>query len=224
MKKTPFILISLIIFIILIMPFYAFAAGSVPQKILDLRSSIVRVVADDGNGAYSMGTGFPLGTSQPVQYIVTNYHVIAQNTGVIKVWYGNQTIINATIAAQKPDSDLCVLKLSDPINNMQPLTLDDRGDAKTGDQIYALGFPGSADTFSNNITANADEVTVTDGIISSVKSASITQAGSPVKLYQIDAAINPGNSGGPLFNENGEVIGINSYAPRMPRTLTQQSV
>ncbi len=211
MKRASGILI-LVWALVFAAPPAAHAAGSVPQKILDMRSSIVRVVDSVGNGQFSMGTGWPVGTGSPVQYIVTNNHVINQNTGAVSVWYGDRTFVNATVEVQKPEQDLAILKLEVPIAGMQPLDVNDRSDAKTGDSIYALGFPGSADSFSQTITANADDVTVTDGIISSVKSASIIQGGSPVKLLQINAAVNPGNSGGPLLNEYGEVVGINTFA------------
>lgn len=211
MKRASLILFGLIVATVLAVPAAAFAAVSVPQRILDLRPSIVRVIDDLGNG-YSMGTGWPVGTGSPVQYIVTNNHVIGRDTSTVSVWYGDRNFVRATVEVQKPDQDLAVLKLAEPIPNMQPLTINDRSDAKTGDPIYALGFPGSADSFSQNVTANAEEVTVTDGIISSVKSASLAQGGDPVKLLQINAAVNPGNSGGPLLNENGEVIGINTFA------------
>jgi hypothetical protein len=216
MKKTVAPLIAA--FFILALPIAVFAASDVPQKIIDMRSSIVRVIAPVQNG-YSMGTGFAIGEGEPVEYIVTNYHVIEQNTGAIEVWYNNKTIVQADVAAEMPESDLCVLKLKDPIAGMAPFTLDNRNDAQVGQNIYTMGFPGSADVFSNELTASAQDVTITDGIISSMKSAAIIQKGTDVRLYQINAAISPGNSGGPLMNDKAEVIGINSYAAQNAQNI-----
>ncbi len=207
MKPKRIASVLLCITLVFCVSISAFAAGSVPQKILDLRSSVVRVVAQS-NTAGSMGTGIALGKDN-VQYIATNYHVVDGMSDII-VWYGNKLFAPATIAAKLPESDLCVLKLSDPLGNMTPMTLKGGEDAKAGDEIYTLGFPGMADYFSDDITASADEVTVTSGIISSLKSVTLKEGGGGVKLYQIDAAVNPGNSGGPLLNAEGEVIGVNS--------------
>lgn len=207
MKKI--IWLFLISCLVLFIPFSATAASSVPQKILDLRPSVVRVVCslEDGTG---FGTAFAVGTQEPVQYVATNYHVVEGNTG-IAVWYGDETFINATVEAELPSSDICILKLEKPIYDIKPMVIDDRDDAQTGDSVYALGFPGSADVLSDVMTANSEQVTVTDGIISSIKSLSLMEGRTPVMLYQINVAINPGNSGGPLVNENGEVIGVSSY-------------
>ena len=209
MKSKRMASIFLCIVLTFSVPVSAFAAENVPQKILDLRSSIVRVVAQN-NKTGSMGTGFALGLDK-VQYIATNYHVVDGMSDIV-VWYGNKTFSPATVAAKLPDSDLCVLKLSDPLGNMASMTIDDRNDTKAGDAVYALGFPGATDMlFSSDLSAGPDEVTVTSGNISSLKSNTMMEGGREVKLYQIDVAINHGNSGGPLLNQTGEVIGVTSY-------------
>ncbi len=202
-------LLLLISVLVLLIPFSAYAAANVPAKILGLRPSVVRVVCDLGDGAYAEGTGFAVGTIEPVQYIATNYHVIDGNKS-ITVWYGKEIFINAAPLAELPASDICILKLEKPIFDIKPMVIDDRDDAQTGDGVYALGFPGGADEFTNERSATPDQVTVTDGIISSIKSYSILEGRSPVMLYQINVAINHGNSGGPLVNEKGEVIGVNT--------------
>ena len=208
MKKIIWTLVLLIL--VFSIPFAAFAAANVPQKILDLRPGVVRVVCDMGD-AIGYGTGFAVGTQEPVGYIATNYHVVEGNPNNVAVWYGTDTYVDAEVIAERPSSDLCILKLDKPIYDMKPLALNDRNDAQTGDGIYALGFPGSADIYSDVDEANPEDVTVTDGIISGIKSGAVIQGKSTVQMYQINAAINHGNSGGPLVNERAEVIGINSY-------------
>ena len=208
MKKTR--LAFLVLFFILIIPFAVSAAERVPQKILDLRPGIVRVVCETET-SISTGTGFAVGTQVPVIYIATNYHVVEDDLNHIAVWYGDESFVEAEVVVEKQSSDICILKLGQPIYDINPLILNDNNNAQTGDSIYALGFPASSDTFSDVITANPEDVTVTDGIISGIKSAAIEEGRTPVQLYQINAAINPGNSGGPLVNKNGEVVGINAF-------------
>lgn len=209
MKKTVLALLA-ICFILLSAPFSVYAASNVPQQILDLRPGVVRVVCDMGDMT-SNGTGFAVGTQEPVGYIATNYHVVEGNPNNVAVHYGEDSYINAEVVAERPASDICILKLDKPIYGIKPLLLNDRNDAQTGDSIYTLGFPGSADEFSDADEAKPEDVTVTDGIISGVKSSAVLPGRTPVQLYQINAALNQGNSGGPLVNEHAQVIGINTF-------------
>jgi hypothetical protein len=186
------------------------AAGNVPQKVLDLRASVVRVICQAGDGI-EMGTGFAIGKDSP-QYIVTNLHVVKGNPDAVLILRADNQRISAKAFLTLPNADLCVLKLDVPMYDMQPVELCDKEPAEAGEAIYTLGFPGAADAFSDKTTGNAEDITVTDGIVSAVKSLTLSQGGSPVKMVQIDAAISPGNSGGPLVNEKGQVLGVNSYS------------
>jgi len=102
------------------------------------------------------------------------------------------------------DSDLAVVKVDAPASELRPLPLGDSEGLKVGQTVVAIGNP-----FGLNST-------MTVGIISALgrtlDSAHATSEGSfftAGDIIQTDAAINPGNSGGPLFNINGEVVGIN---------------
>ena len=139
----------------------------------------------------SLGSGFIVDTSG---IVVTNNHVIA-DADEINVIMNDGTKIKAEIVGVDKKTDLAVLKFKPP----RPLTAVKFGDSdklRLGDWVIAIGNPFSLGG------------TVTAGIVSA-KNRDISQG--PYDSYiQTDAAINRGNSGGPLFNLDGEVIGVNT--------------
>jgi serine protease Do len=139
----------------------------------------------------SLGSGFIIDTSGVV---VTNNHVIA-DADEINVIMNDGTKIKADIVGIDKKTDLAVLKFKPP----KPLTAVKFGDSdrlRLGDWVVAIGNPFSLGG------------TVTAGIVSA-KNRDISSG--PYDSYiQTDAAINRGNSGGPLFNLDGEVIGVNT--------------
>jgi len=151
----------------------------------------------DKNGEFqprktnSLGSGFIVDTSG---IVVTNNHVIA-DADEINVILNDGTKIKAELVGVDKKTDLAVLKFKPP----KPLTAVKFGDSdkiRLGDWVVAIGNPFSLGG------------TVTAGIVSA-KNRDISQG--PYDSYiQTDAAINRGNSGGPLFNLDGEVIGVNT--------------
>jgi serine protease Do len=139
----------------------------------------------------SLGSGFIIDDSGVV---VTNNHVIA-DADEINVIMNDGTKIKADIVGIDKKTDLAVLKFKPP----RPLTAVKFGDSdklRLGDWVVAIGNPFSLGG------------TVTAGIVSA-KNRDISSG--PYDSYiQTDAAINRGNSGGPLFNLDGEVIGVNT--------------
>jgi len=113
--------------------------------------------------------------------------------------------------------DVAILKLDRPIPDGLPVTFATGSSAQVNDQVYAVGFPGaSADVKSNKYVP-----TMKRGIVSKLGGESpymLDEArtkglrGAPV--IETDAAINPGNSGGPLYNEYGDVLGINTFVSK----------
>lgn len=162
----------------------------------------------NGNGgaqtreAQSLGSGFIISADG---YVVTNSHVItADGQGEVEsitVTLPGGTEYPAKLVGRDAASDLAVLKITAP----KPLPFVKFGDsrnARVGDWVVAIGNPFGLGG------------TVTAGIISAVYRA--TGTGSAYDRYlQTDAAINRGNSGGPMFDMNGQVIGINNaiYSP-----------
>ena len=131
--------------------------------------------------------------------IVTNYHVI-EGQKTIKVILQDGSAAKATVLGTDPSSDLAVLQSEFTADQLSPATFGDSSVMRAGDPVFAIGAPFD------------EAFTVTSGIISATqRSTQSSFTGRAIRdVLQTDAAVNPGNSGGPLFNMNGEVIGINS--------------
>lgn len=140
-----------------------------------------------------MGSGFILSGDG---YIVTNNHVV-ENARQVVVRLPDRQEFDAEVVGTDPRSDLAVLKIE--ATRLPTLELAANDDAKVGQWVLAIGSPFSLD-FS-----------VTAGIVSALGRSLPTESGDNyVPFIQTDVAINPGNSGGPLFNLDGDVIGVNS--------------
>ncbi|PEZ04949.1 serine protease [Bacillus sp. AFS018417] len=134
--------------------------------------------------------------------IVTNNHVV-EGANKLEVKLSDGTKVDARLVGKDPWLDLAVVEI-DGKNINKVATLGDSDKIRAGEPAIAIGNPLGFDG------------SVTEGIISS-KNREIpvdingdNRADWQAQVIQTDAAINPGNSGGALFNENGEVIGINS--------------
>ena len=126
--------------------------------------------------------------------ILTNNHVV-ENAKEITVTLTDKREFSAKVLGRDPKTDLAVLKI-EPKGNLPAAKLGDSDALQVGDWVMAIGNPFG---LSNTVTA---------GIVSAKGRA--IGAGPYDDFIQTDAPINPGNSGGPLFNEQGEVVGINS--------------
>jgi putative serine protease PepD len=139
------------------------------------------------------GTGWVYDT---LGHIVTNEHVIAGATSV-KVSFGDGKTYDATIVGSDPSTDVAVLKVNAPASELSPLTIGDSSTVAVGDGVVAIGDPFGLDD------------SVTSGIVSAVNREIQAPDNTPIDgAIQTDAAINHGNSGGPLFNLQGQVIGV----------------
>lgn len=141
---------------------------------------------------YSLGTGFYL---QEEQLIVTNEHVVRDNKEV--VIDGN--LIDqqlAKILFIDKELDIAFIKAPDSTSIPKAILCDDK-EVKSGDVVMAVGHP-----FGLKYSA-------TKGIISNPLAKQ-----NETYFIQHDAALNPGNSGGPLLNENGQILGINTFGMR----------
>jgi S1-C subfamily serine protease len=151
-------------------------------------------------------------------HIVTNYHVI-EGANVIEVRFTSGFKAYGSVIGTDLDSDLAIIKVDAPAAELHPLPLGDSDLLKVGQTVVAIGNPFGLNT------------TMTVGIISALgrtlEAIRETPDGRPFTagdIIQTDAAINPGNSGGPLFNINGEVIGINRAIRTNSTTDTGQPV
>ncbi|MHA6317807.1 Do family serine endopeptidase [Altererythrobacter sp. CAU 1778] len=151
--------------------------------------------------AQSLGSGFIISADG---YVVTNNHVItADGRGTVEeitVTMADGTEYPAELIGNDAASDLAVLKIS-PRGDLPFVRFGNSREARVGDWVIAIGNPFGLGG------------TVTSGIVSSVLRN--TGAGAYDRYLQTDASINRGNSGGPLFDMEGNVIGINNaiYSP-----------
>ncbi|QEL82824.1 PDZ domain-containing protein (plasmid) [Bacillus sp. JAS24-2] len=135
-------------------------------------------------------------------YIVTNNHVV-DGANKLAVKLSNEKQIDAKLIGRDPLLDLAVLEVDGSTIN-KVATLGDSSKIRAGESAFAIGNPLGLNS------------SVTKGIISSkereisVNTNGDNRSNWQAQVIQTDAAINPGNSGGALFNQNGEVIGINS--------------
>ena len=142
----------------------------------------------------SLGSGFIIESDG---YILTNNHVV-DGAEKIMVRLSNREEYEAELVGTDPRSDLALLKVSAD-KRLPALTMGDSDELEVGEWVLAIGSPFGFD------------YSVTAGIVSAKgRSLSNPQTGNYVPFIQTDVAINPGNSGGPLFNLDGEVVGINS--------------
>jgi 2-alkenal reductase len=141
------------------------------------------------------GTGFVIDTDG---HIVTNNHVV-DSANQIEVNFLNGTIVEGKVVGLDPDSDLAVLKVDVPADQLTPVTLGDSNNLFIGETTLAIGSP-----FGQRWTLTSGIVSALDRTIQGLDQYSVGSA------IQTDAAINPGNSGGPLLNLDGQVIGVNS--------------
>jgi len=157
----------------------------------------IQVVGDQGG---SLGSGF---VYDDQGHILTNYHVV-EGAQQLEVDFTSGYKIYGTVIGTDLDSDLAIVKVNAPASELHPLPLGDSNLLKVGQTVIAIGNPFG---LSGSMTT---------GVISAVGRTLDSQRDAPSggfftagDIIQTDAAINPGNSGGPLFNLNGEVIGIN---------------
>ena len=141
----------------------------------------------------STGSGFIISEDG---YLLTNNHVV-EDADEIKVSLGDRREYSAEIIGADPRSDVALLKIE--AENLPILKIGKSKNLRVGEWVVAIGSPFQL------------RFSVTSGIVSA-KGRSIPNGSDStyVPFIQTDVAINPGNSGGPLFNLEGEVIGINS--------------
>ena len=147
----------------------------------------------------SLGSGFVFDNEG---HVITNQHVV-EGSSEVEVDFTSGFKAHGTVIGSDTDADVAVIQVNAPAEEIHPLAMGDSNTLGVGEQVVAIGNP-----FGLNGT-------MTLGIVSGLgrtQVASVSPEGghfSTADIIQTDAAINPGNSGGPLFNLNGEVVGIN---------------
>jgi 2-alkenal reductase len=157
---------------------------------------VVAIRTDTG-----LGSGFVFDQEG---HVITNNHVVDGST-TVEVDFFSGYKAHGTVLATEADADVAVIKVDAPAEEIHPLTIGDSSALHVGQSVVAIGNPFGLSG------------TMTLGIVSGLGRTQFAHAApdstggffSTADIIQTDAAINPGNSGGPLFNLNGEVVGIN---------------
>jgi serine protease Do len=140
----------------------------------------------------SMGSGFIISADG---YILTNNHVVDGAEKVV-VRLSDRRELDAKVIGKDKDSDVALLKVN--ASGLPVVSLGDSSKLKPGQWVVAIGSPFGFDH------------TVTHGVVSAVNRDGLSAGERYMSFIQTDVPINPGNSGGPLFNLDGQVVGINS--------------
>ncbi len=157
----------------------------------------IRVFSKNGSG---VGSGFVFDEQG---HIVTNFHVVEGATEV-EVDFSSGYKTYGTVIGTDLDSDIAVIKVDAPADELHPLSIGDSDLLRVGQTVIAIGNPFG---LSGSMTTGI--VSALGRTLESMNNAPGGGFFTAGDIIQTDAAINPGNSGGPLFNASGEVVGIN---------------
>ena len=215
----------------------ASAKTDLPTVISQAKEGVVKLLAV-GFDSYGnvenavVGSGFAVGTkgSAP-EYFVTNWHVAsvympehnyAFDSDHVRIWImlDNFTISDVTGLPSEATSvecsivrisesgypDYAILRAARPVTECKPLAIRSSESVKQGETVVALGCPAVVDDLSATVGSN--DITATRGTVA--RHMVMSAAGNTNVLLH-DAVISGGNSGGPLIDENGNVIGLNTY-------------
>jgi S1-C subfamily serine protease len=171
-------------------------------------ATVLILSAQDGQTA-SKGSGFVIDARRGL--IVTNNHVATGGELSVQAEAFRSKKVAATLVGAMPCEDLALVRITDKeaLAALDQVTFSDR-QFEQGDAAIALGYPGSAEGGQD---FEADTLSATSGIVSKVDARyDVPQSGVPLltSVVQHTAAVNPGNSGGPLFDDRGELIGVNT--------------
>jgi len=167
-----------------------------------VKPSTVQIRGLDASGqSVALGSGWVLDAQQGL--VMTNAHV-TNEASEFRVRLGDETEErNASVVAVAPCEDLAVLRVENT-TGLKTLPLGSQASVQQGDEVIALGYPGS-------LLADP-EFTATQGVVSIVKTNVVLGDGTRYRnALQTDATINPGNSGGPLVNLDGQLVGVNTF-------------
>lgn len=172
---------------------------------------------DYGGDRYSgIGTGFFVGEEgTDPQYLVTNCHVVeyyiatgkSSAGGALVVFFDSDTYEEAYVVDYNAEMDLAVLRLGAPTSLRKPLKLHIATEEMVGSPVYAIGYPTTSEAVGSISNFGTSDATVTDGTISRL----VVQSGTGRRVIHTTAVTHGGNSGGPLVDENGAVLGLNTF-------------
>ena len=198
MKKT--FLINLLVLMAFVASSQSFAdlVEKVDQSVVTIHVLEKKNVGMGTPGTFTsaegLGSGVLVGEKQ--LYVLTAAHVVA-NASKIRVSFKDGTELVATNARIDKTADVALIKLERAVTNIPSARMGDSEKVRIGDDIFVIGSPLGL------------EHSVSKGIISGKhKELNETNPAPAMEFFQTDASINKGNSGGPMFNMDGEVVGI----------------
>jgi putative serine protease PepD len=153
---------------------------------------------------HAVGTGF---VADDLGHIVTNAHLV-YGASVLMVATGGDDMLEAEVVGIDPISDLAVVKLSEPGEQLPAVSLGGSSDLRIGTEVLAVGYP-----FGIGKTATRGIISGMERIMPFYTSSWMTP------LIQTDAAISPGNSGGPLVDRCGTVVAVNTIGSTMGQNV-----
>ena len=164
-----------------------------------VKETVSVFVYDSGYTSKGNGSGFVYKEDDDFAYIMTNTHVVTTYSN-IEVMFSNKVRQPATVIEKSTAEDVAILRISKS-DNYEVATLGNSSAIERGEYVFTIGSPLGIEYAS----------TITIGVVSGTNiKVDVSYAGTIMYLIQMDASLNPGNSGGPLYNIEGEVIGINT--------------
>lgn len=204
--------VAMVIFTVCMLVF-AYPHNEMPDNYTEAKEGVVYIVSEHSD-SIGTGSGFAIGENgKPVQYIVTNYHVVfdtdtGEKADTVTVCFSaaaNRYMV-AQIYRYSAAKDIAVLRLPEPTTEVKPLTLRKYAENDMSETFYALGYPARATALTDYERFDKTEIVTTSGMIS--RQTMINES----DVYMLDLEITSGNSGGPLVNSVGEVVGINTFS------------
>jgi putative serine protease PepD len=187
-----------------------------------------RVAATVEPGVVSISVAGPAGSGEgsgvvidDQGHVLTNHHVVAPAAGGgrVQVSTTDSRVFPARVVGTDPATDLAVLQLADPPEDLRAVELGDSEEVAVGQPVMALGNPlGLSHTVTVGIVSALDRPVTTQN----TTGAQGTVAPVVTNAIQTDAAVNPGNSGGALVDAAGRLIGINSSIATLGATAGGQ--
>ena len=166
-------------------------------------NAVVRILTGDGGS----GSGFVIDIAEGL--VVTNAHVTG-GVGSLSVVTSRGDRVPARRLGVSPCEDLAVLQMNTVPHGVTQVVMGDSSALQPQDEVTAIGFPASFEA----TTDGSRTAVPTSGHVQVPRLDAAPHSSLPIyyEAVQHDAVINPGNSGGPLFNDRGEVVGVNSLA------------
>jgi serine protease Do len=187
--------------LVLALPLGTARAAALRDVFKRVSASVVVVLAESKSSASAGGASGGIGSGVLISQgrILTAAHVV-EAADRLSVRFADGAVVAARVVASDPIADLALLEVMQLPASAVAARLGDSDKVEVADQVFVVGAPyGISETLSV-------------GYVSARRTSRAEPGGpAPVELFQTDAMISPGNSGGPMFNMQGEVIGIVSH-------------